>query len=161
MSPGESWENHRIRTAKSLRNKWKKICLPLLVEIMVDKFWMTTSWALLDGDVPIMKALRSILEWKTTTWWRSRSAWKMATDPTDVTRWKRKFGFHKRGVQWDTPMSKWAREGNRWIQLMARGPPRKEDVTFNLHASMRQATGQKQRREGVRRRRKQETSPRL
>ena len=28
-----------------------------------------------------MKALRSILVWRTTTWLRSRSAWEMATDP--------------------------------------------------------------------------------
>ena len=32
----------------------------------------------------------------------------MATDPTNVARWKHKFGFHNRGVQWDSPMSKWA-----------------------------------------------------
>ena len=37
-------------------------------------------------------------------------------------------------------MAKWAGEGNDWIQLMVRGPPRKEDVTFSLLASMRQAT---------------------
>ena len=53
----------------------------------------------------------------------------MVTDPTDVTRWKQKLGFHNRGTQWDTPMSKWAGEGDDWIQLMAQGPHRMEDVT--------------------------------
>ena len=38
-------------------------------------------------------------------------------DPANVTRWKHKFGFHNRGVQWDTPMSKWAGEGKDLIQL--------------------------------------------
>ena len=32
MIPGEIWVNHRIRTAKSLCIKWKKMGLPLLVE---------------------------------------------------------------------------------------------------------------------------------
>ena len=47
---------------------------------------------------------------------------------------------HNRGVQWDTLMSRRAGEGQDWIQLMAQGPPRKEDVTFSLLASMGQAT---------------------
>ena len=37
-------------------------------------------------------------------------------------------------------MSRWAGEGKDWIQLMVQGPHRKEDVTFSLLASMRQAT---------------------
>ena len=32
------------------------------------------------------------------------------------------FFFHNRGVQWDTPMSKWADEGEDWIQLLAQRP---------------------------------------
>ena len=67
---------------------------------------MMVNWAICDGDVCIVKALRSILGWRTTTWWRRRSAWRMATDPIDITRWKHKFGFHNRRVQWDTPTSK-------------------------------------------------------
>ena len=42
-------------------------------------------------------------------------------------------------MQWDTPMSKWAGEGNDWIQFMAQGPPREEDVTVSPLATMRQA----------------------
>ena len=63
----------------------------------------------------------------------------VGTDPTNDTGWKHKFGFHIRGVQWDTPMSKWVGEGTDWIQLMAQGPPSKEDVTLSLLATMRQA----------------------
>ena len=29
----------------------------------------------------------------------------MTKDPGNVTQWKHKFGFHNRGLQWDTPMS--------------------------------------------------------
>ena len=141
----EGWVNYRIRTAESLRIKWKKMGLQLLTKKIVDNIWMTTNWAIYDGDVPILKALRSVLEWGTTTWWRNRSAWAMATDPTNVARWKHKFGFHNRGTQWDTPMSKWAGEGNDWIQLLARGPLRKEDVTVNLLATMGQVAGKKNR----------------
>ena len=69
---------------------------PVVDRKNVDTFWMTTNWTNFDGDVRIMKAQRSILGWRTTTWWRNRSAWVMATDPTNVTRWKHKFGFHNR-----------------------------------------------------------------
>ena len=43
----------------------------------------------------------------------------MAWDPYKVQSWKHKFGFHNRGVQLDTPMARWAGEGNDWIKLMA------------------------------------------
>ena len=36
--------------------------LPLLVEKTVDKIWMTMNWGIYDGYVPLMKALRSIME---------------------------------------------------------------------------------------------------
>ena len=106
------------------------------------------NWAICDGDVPIMKALRSILGWRNTAWWRNRSAWEVATDPKNVQRWKHKFGFHNRGVQWDTPMSRRAGEVKDWIQLVAQGPHRKEDVTFSSLATMRQATEKRTERGG-------------
>ena len=62
----------------------------------------------------------------------------MAWDPTNVARWKHKYGLHNRGIQWDTPMAKWAGEGNDWIQLLALRH-RKEDVIHSLLALMRQA----------------------
>ena len=64
-------------------------------------------------------------------------------NPPNVTRWKHKFGFHNRGVQWDTPMSKWAGEGEDWIQLLIQSPPRKEDVMISLLKMMRQPTEKK------------------
>ena len=42
-------------------------------------------------------------------------------------------------------MSKWAGEENDWIQLMAQGPHRKEDVTLSLLATMRQAAEKRER----------------
>ena len=37
-----------------------------------------------------MLALRSLLVWRTTAWWRSRSSWGVAWDPCNVQRWKHK-----------------------------------------------------------------------
>ena len=54
-----------------------------------------------------MRALRSVMGW------RSRSAWSMKKDPASVTGWNHKVGFHNRGVQWDTPMSRWAGQADR------------------------------------------------
>ena len=129
MNTGGNWVNHRKRTAHSLRVKWKKVGLPLLTEKIVDKNWTTANWAVYDGEVPVLKALRSMLGWRTTTCWRNRCAWGIATDPTNVARWKHKIRFHNRGVQCDTPMSRCAGEEKDWIQLMAQGPLRKENVT--------------------------------
>ena len=82
------------------------------------------TWAVYEGDVPIMRALRSMLGWRTTAWWKSQASWSMAWDPTTVTRWERKVG---RGTQWDTPMARWPGEGHDWIILMTQRQPRKED----------------------------------
>ena len=43
-----------------------------------------------------------------------------------------KIGFHNRGVQWDTPMARWAGEGNDWIKLVAQQNHRKQDVIRSL-----------------------------
>ena len=64
--------------------------------------------------------------------------WCMKKDPANVTRWKHKFGFHNRGVQWDTPMPRWAGEGKDWIQLMSESPLRKDDVTVSSLKIVRQ-----------------------
>ena len=100
MYAGEGWIGYRQRTALSLRVKWRKMGLPTLAEKVVDKNWTTTNWAINDGEVPIM------------------TPYVLPT--ANVTRWKHKFGFHNRGVQWDTPMSRWSGEEKDWMQLPAR-----------------------------------------
>ena len=90
------------------------------------------TWAVYEGEVPIPRALRSILGWRTTAWWRSRCSWVMEWDPYNVARMKHEFGFHNRGVQWGTPMAKWACEESDWIQLMKQMQPRKENVVHHL-----------------------------
>ena len=80
-----------------------------MAEKNAEKIWKTMTWATYD-EVPVMRALRSILGWRTTTRWRNRNGWGMKTDPTNVTRWKHKFVFHNRGVLCDTPVTKWAGE---------------------------------------------------
>ena len=71
------------------------------------------------------------------------ASWNVAWDPTNVTRWKHKVGFHNRGIRWDTPMARWGGEGNDWIMLLAQRQPRKEDVIHSLLASMRQTVEKK------------------
>ena len=50
MHTGESWVNDRQRTPYQLRIKWKKMYLPLLVEKIVDKIWMTSGLHLPQGE---------------------------------------------------------------------------------------------------------------
>ena len=99
MYAGESWVGYRQRTALSLRITWRKMGLPTMAEKVVDNIGTTMNWAVYDGEVPVMRALRAVLGWRTTSWWRSKSAWGVK-DPANVARWKYKFGFHNGGVQW-------------------------------------------------------------
>ena len=96
-------------------------------------------------------ALRSIMEWRE----RQRGGetgplgvWRGT--PYNVQRWKHKVGFHNRGVRWDTPMAKWAGEGNDWIKLMAQRKPHKEDVIRYLLETLKQAVGKKTEPNGTR-----------
>ena len=84
---------YRNRTAQSLRKSWRKIGLPLLTEKIASKIWTAVTWAVYEGDVPIMRALLSMLGWRTTAWWKSQASWCMAWDPTNVGRWEHKVGF--------------------------------------------------------------------
>ena len=43
----------------------------------VEKLWKTMTWAIYTGEVPCMRALRSTVGWRTTSWLRSRSVWSM------------------------------------------------------------------------------------
>ena len=100
----ETWVGCKIRTSRFMRLCWSKMGLPLLTEKIANNIWTTMTWD--GGDVPILLALRSILGWRTTACWRSRSSWCMTWDPYNVQRWKHKVGFHNRGVHWDTPMAR-------------------------------------------------------
>ena len=46
---------------------WRKMKLPKMTEHDAEKVWITMAFATYDGDVPLMKALRSSLRWRTTT----------------------------------------------------------------------------------------------
>ena len=148
MRTDETWVGHKIRTSRFMRLCWRKMGLPLLTEKIANKVWTTMTWAVYDGDVPVMLALRSLLVWRTTAWWRSRSSWGMAWDPNNVQIWKHKVGFHNRGVQWDTPMARWAGDGKDWIELMTPTRPQKDDVIRNLLESMKQPVDKKMESKG-------------
>ena len=128
MHPDEEWITYRARTVRVMRAKWKEMGLASLADLCAEKIWKSMSWIGYEGTVPVLKALRKVIEWRTTAWWRTRSAKGMSEDPTNATCWKHKWGFHNKGVTWDTPMTRWAGQKDDWIQLWRKGPPRKTDV---------------------------------
>ena len=106
----------------------------------MDHNWTTVNWAINDGEVSVMTPLRSILGWRTTSWWRSRSAWEHGEGPGERAKMEAQIWISQQ-------MSKWAGEGRDWIQLTAQGPPRKEDVTISLLKMVRQSTEKKPQKE--------------
>ena len=60
--------------------------------------------------------------------------------PVNLPRWKHTFGFYTRGVMWDTPMARWAREEHDWIQKLLRHPSRKDDEVIIPMNMLRQPT---------------------
>ena len=89
------------------------------------------AWAIYEG-VAVTKALRSILRWRTTSWWRNRS---------DVRPYGRvTCGCHNRCVVWVTLLAKCVGEGKDWMQAMIKNPPRKEEMTVALLKIARQPT---------------------
>ena len=50
-------------SAKSVRMEW----LPTMAEKIVDKIWTTMNWAIHDGEVLVMRALRRISGWRATS----------------------------------------------------------------------------------------------
>ena len=122
---GEDWVEYRKRTSGRMRAKWRKMQLATTAQKNVEKVWKTVAWAVYDGDVPVMKALRSILSWRTTAWWRHKSAWGMRVGPTSASGWKDTWGVHTRGVVWDTLVVRWAGEGHDWVKKKDVAPAQK------------------------------------
>ena len=52
-------------------------------------------------------------------------------------------------TQWDTPMARWAGEGNDWIKFMALSKPRREDVIRSQLESVKQAVEKKNESNGT------------
>ena len=52
----------------------------------------------------------------------------MKWDPLNFTCWKHKWGFHNRGVTWDTPMARWAGSEEDWIQKWRMHPPKQTEA---------------------------------
>ena len=137
MQTGEEWEAYKARTARMLRTRWKKLGLPSLAELCAEKVWKTMAWAVHEGEVPVLKALRFVIGWRTTAWWRNKSAWGMKWDPLNITCWKHKWGFHNRGVAWDTPLARRAGSGEDWIQKWRMNPPKKTEAVPALVRAIR------------------------
>ena len=108
-----------------------------------------------------MLALRSILGGELPLGGEAEPLGVWRGTPYNVQRWKHKIEFHNRGVQWDTPMARWAGEENDWIKLLAQRKPRKEDVIRSLLESMKQAVEKKAQPNGTRRIKKPKDLPPL
>ena len=67
-----------------------------------EQVWKTMAWATHDGDVPFMKALRSIFRWNTTEE-VDQECLEYEGYPMNVKRWRHTWSSHNRGVDWDTP----------------------------------------------------------
>ena len=115
---GGTWVEYRKRTSQATWTKWTKLNLPTMAETNSDHIWKAMSWAAYDGDVPVTRALRSILGWKTTTSWRTRNAWRMKVDTQTLQEGSTNLGFHSRWVLWDMLVTRWAGEENDRVQWM-------------------------------------------
>ena len=115
--------------------------LSSLVKLCAEKYWKTMAWVACEGEVPFLIALRSVIGWRTTAWWRNRSAWGMTWDPLNVTCWKFKWSFHNRGVIWDTRMARMGGFGEDWMQKW-RTCPLQEGISDSSIGHLSTVTGQ-------------------
>ena len=76
----KDWVAYKAHTARMLRIRWKKMDLFSLEELCAETVWKTIAWAVNEGEVPVLKALRYVIGWRTTAWWRNMSAWGMKWD---------------------------------------------------------------------------------
>ena len=59
--------------------------LTMIPDLCAEKLWKSMSWVDYNGTVPIMKALRAVIGWRTAAWWITRKARGMNKDPGDIT----------------------------------------------------------------------------
>ena len=114
MQAGEEWVTYKVRIARMMRIEWKKMGLSSLAELCAEKFWKTLAWAVYEGEVLVLNGFRSVIGWRTTAWWRNRSARGMKMDPVNVTCCQHKWGFHDRGGTWSTLVAKLAGSEEDW-----------------------------------------------
>ena len=60
----ETTAGFKIKTSRFMRLCWQKTGLPL-TEKIENKIWTTMTWAVYDGDVSVLLAMRSLLGWRT------------------------------------------------------------------------------------------------
>ena len=74
---------YKVRTARMMRLKLKKMGLSSLAELCAEQVWKTMAWAVYKGEVLVLKALRSVVGWRTTAWWRNSSVRGMKMGPAE------------------------------------------------------------------------------
>ena len=61
MQPGEEWVTYKVRIARMLRTRWKKLGLPSLAELCAEKVWKMMVWAVFYGEVLVLKSIIDLL----------------------------------------------------------------------------------------------------
>ena len=88
----EGWVTCRKRTTRTMGIFLEKMKLPHFFERVARKLPKAASWAMHEGDVPLLK-LVEVLKWRSTGWWY-RQAEMMTREPTNSTKWKHMWGVH-------------------------------------------------------------------
>lgn len=98
------------------------------------ELWEFLPWALdvgRENDI-FFQIPSSTVDWRTTTWWRTRGAKGTHEDPANVLKWEHRWGQHNRGVVWDTPFARWAGEGEDWTQKTTHEEVAREDFVVSV-----------------------------
>ena len=74
---------YKARTARMLRTRWKKLGVPSLAGLCADKVWKMMAWVAREGEVPVLKALRFGIGWRTTAWWEEQECVEHEVGPAE------------------------------------------------------------------------------
>ena len=140
MRPYPTCVAYKIKTSRFVRNSWRKMAVPLLTEKIASKIWTTVTWAVYDGDVSIMLALRSIFGEENDHFWEEKpllveyGVGPLQRSKVEAQSWvpqQRSTVGHTDGeMDW---------RGKRLDKAYGTTKPRKEDIIRSLLESMKQA----------------------
>ena len=135
MKPDEKWVCYRKGGCTVVTEKLEEDGFAAADRNFASRIWVTITWAVYEGDVPIMRALWPILGGK-----RPRDGEAGPPGAWHGTRLRSrvgsmKVGFHNRGIQWDPPMAKWAGEGHDLTKLTAQRDPGQQRNQGNCRPS--------------------------
>ena len=144
IQPNETWVGCRRRTSESLRRSCRKMGLPLLTQKIAREIWTTVTWAVYNGDVPIMLALRSLFGVENDRLVEKLGILVYGVGPLTTfhggsTRLVSTIGEYSGTHRWQGGPAK----GGIGSSYTAQQIPRKEDAIRSLLESMKQAVEKK------------------